>query len=169
MKKSIRYGDFLGVVRLKQRAVSYNELARAEHPARRPRLRALDVYRLVGPYVAPKAGEQLRAVLPIALFLALFQLLVLHAGVRGPEAIALGIVAVNIITAIKLQAVSAKADVIVGHVNSRETEYLGKIEALEKEKALLLQALNSSEKRAEMLAASTALQAGLANTAAAGK
>lgn len=94
MKKSIRYGDFLGVVRLKQRALSYNELARAEHPTRRPRLRALDVYRLVGPYVAPKAGEQLRAVLPIALFLALFQLLVLHAGVRGPEAIALGIVAV---------------------------------------------------------------------------
>jgi Protein of unknown function (DUF1538) len=33
-------------------------------------------------------------VLPIALFLALFQLLVLRAGVRGPEAIALGIVAV---------------------------------------------------------------------------
>jgi len=57
----------------------------------------------------------------------------------------------------------------VGHVNSRETEYLGKIEALEKEKALLLQALNSSEKRAEMLAASVALQAGLAGSAAAGK
>ena len=83
--------------------------------------------------------------------------------------VALGIVAVNIITAIKLQAVSAKADVIVGHVNSRETEYLGKISALEKEKVLLQQALNNSEKRAEMLAASTALQAGLANTAAAGK
>jgi len=29
MKQSIRYGDFLGVVRLKQRAISYNELARA--------------------------------------------------------------------------------------------------------------------------------------------
>ena len=76
MKQSIRYGDFLGVVRLKQRAISYNELARADHHVRRPRLRALDVYRLVGPYVAPKAIEQLRA------------------GVRGPEAIALGIVAV---------------------------------------------------------------------------
>ena len=83
--------------------------------------------------------------------------------------VALGIVAVNIITAIKLQAVSAKADVIVGHVNSRETEYLGKIDALQKEKVLLQQALNASEKRAEMLAASTALQAGLANTAAIGK
>ncbi|MEW6690458.1 MAG: DUF1538 family protein [Pseudomonadota bacterium] len=94
MKRSIRYGDFLGVVRLRQRAVSYNELTRIEHPLRRPRLRMLDVYRLVGPYVAPKALEQLRAVLPIALFLALFQLLVLRAGVRGPEAVALGIVAV---------------------------------------------------------------------------
>jgi len=95
MKKAIRYGDFLGVVRLKQRALSYNAVARADHHhGRRPQLRVVDVYRLVGPYVAPKAIEQLRAVLPIALFLALFQLLVLRAGVRGPEAIALGIVAV---------------------------------------------------------------------------
>jgi hypothetical protein len=94
MKKTLRYGDFLGVVRLRQRAISYNELVRFEHPARRPRLRARDVYRLITPYVAPKALEQLRAVLPIALFLAVFQLLVLRTGVQGPAAIVLGIVAV---------------------------------------------------------------------------
>ena len=94
MKRHLRYGDFLGVVRRKHRRVSYNELARHDAAGHRPRLRTLDVYRLVAPYVAPKALEQLRAVLPIALFLALFQLLVLRAGVRGPEAIALGIVAV---------------------------------------------------------------------------
>ncbi len=94
MKRHLRYGDFLGVVRRKHRRVSYNELARHDAAGHRPRLRTRDVYRLVAPYVAPKALEQLRAVLPIALFLALFQLLVLRAGVRGPEAIALGIVAV---------------------------------------------------------------------------
>jgi len=94
MKRSIRYGDFLGVARHKHRAISFNAVARLERPARRPRLRPLDFYRLVAPYAAPKAVEQFRAVLPIALFLALFQLLVLRADVRGPEGIALGIFAV---------------------------------------------------------------------------
>ena len=94
MKKTLRYGDFLGIVRRKQRAISYNAMMSVEHPARRPRLRPLDVYRLLTPYVAPRAAEQLRAVLPIALFLAVFQVLVLRTGVQGPVAIALGIVAV---------------------------------------------------------------------------
>lgn len=94
MKRTLRYGDFLGAVRLRQRAISFNELARLEQPKRRPRLRALDVYRLLTPYLAPRLLDQLRAVLPIALFLALFQLLVLRSGVQGPLAIALGIAAV---------------------------------------------------------------------------
>lgn len=94
MRKTLRYGDFLGAVRLRQRAISFNELARVEHPKRRPRLRALDMYRLITPYLAPRLFDQLRAVLPIALFLAIFQLLVLRSGVQGPLAIALGIFAV---------------------------------------------------------------------------
>jgi len=94
MKKTLRYGDFLGVVRLRQRAMSYNELIRVEHLARRPRLRPRDVYRLITPYVAPRAVDQLRAVMPIALFLAVFQIVVLRSGVEGPGGIALGVVAV---------------------------------------------------------------------------
>jgi hypothetical protein len=93
-RKTLRYGDFLGIVRRKQRAVSYNDMVSVEHPSRKPRLRPLDVYRLLTPYVAPRAAEQLRAVLPIVLFLALFQVLVLRAGVQGPLAIALGVLAV---------------------------------------------------------------------------
>ena len=92
--KQLRYGQFLGVVRLRQHAISYNELARAEAVPRRARLRPRDVYRLVTPYLAPKAFDQFRAVLPVALFLAVFQLLVLRTGVAGPVGIALGIVAV---------------------------------------------------------------------------
>ncbi len=94
MNRTLRYGDFLGVVRLRQHAIRFNDLVRVEHAARRPRLRTRDVYRLIVPYVAPRALDQLRAVLPIALFLALFQLLVLRTGVQGPAAIALGIAAV---------------------------------------------------------------------------
>jgi len=94
MKRSLRYGDFLGAVRLRQRAISFNALARVEAPRRRPKLRPRDVYRLITPYLAPRLFDQLRAVLPIALFLAVFQVGVLGAGVQGPVQIALGIVAV---------------------------------------------------------------------------
>ena len=94
MKRSLRYGDFLGAVRMRQRAISFNAVARIEAPRRRPRLRPRDVYRLVTPYVAPRLLDQMRAVLPIALFLALFQVLVLRTGVQGPLAIAVGILAV---------------------------------------------------------------------------
>ena len=87
----------------------------------------------------------------------------------GPLVIAVGIVIVNIIAElrtgkevaevkVKAASIEAKADVIVGHVNSRETEYLGRIAALEKEKVLLEQALAASEERAKMLAAATALK-----------
>lgn len=34
MKKTLRYGDFLGVVRLKQHGISYNDLVRVERAAR---------------------------------------------------------------------------------------------------------------------------------------
>jgi hypothetical protein len=94
MKKTLRYGDFLGAVRMRQRAVSFNDIAGVETPRRRPRLRPRDIYRLVTPYVAPRLLDQLRAVLPIALFLAMFQVIVLRGGVQGPVGIALGIVAV---------------------------------------------------------------------------
>ena len=93
-KNSLRYGQFLGVVRLRQHRISYNEVARANDAPSGTQLRARDVYRLVVPYVRPRAADQLRAVLPVALFLVLFQLLVLRSGVEGPAAIALGIVAV---------------------------------------------------------------------------
>jgi len=94
MKRSIRYGDFLGAVRMRQRAINFNEMARIELPKRRPRLRGRDLYRLVAPYLAPRLFDQLRAVLPIALFLALFQVLVLRSDVQGPLGITLGIAAV---------------------------------------------------------------------------
>jgi hypothetical protein len=76
---------------------------------------------------------------------------------------AVGVVIVNTITALRtgkvvasLATVEAKADVIVGHVNSRETEYIQKLDALHKENLALVASLSASEKRAELLAAATA-------------
>ena len=79
MARTLRYGDFLGAIRLEQRRISFNALARTlgARP-QRARLRAVDAYRLIFPYAGSRVAEQARAVIPIAGFLALFQLLVLR-------------------------------------------------------------------------------------------
>ena len=93
MARTLRYGDFLGAIRLEQRRISFNALARTlgARP-QRARLRAVDAYRLIFPYAGSRVAEQARAVIPIAGFLALFQLLVLRASISGAEGILYGII-----------------------------------------------------------------------------
>jgi hypothetical protein len=92
MEKRIRYGDYLGHVRARQIAISYNQVTAfdARH-RRRPRLRPRDLYRLLAPYASVRFLEQFRAVLPVTLFLALFQVLALKSDVDGAEGIVFGI------------------------------------------------------------------------------
>jgi hypothetical protein len=96
--RRLRYGEFLGAVRVKQRRVSYRDVhADAGHGKRHaPRLRLLDIHRLLTPYVSVRFFEQLRAVVPLALFLALFQIAALRADVQQGELIAFGMLAVMV-------------------------------------------------------------------------
>jgi hypothetical protein len=96
MNKTIRYGEYLGAVRARQRALSFNEVVAAEHGRahRRQQLRVKDVYRLLAPYVSVRFIEQFKSVVPLALFLALFEAVVLDSTVNGAQAVALGILAV---------------------------------------------------------------------------
>lgn len=95
MTRHIRYGDYLGHVRARQVAISYNQVTRhdAQHRAR-PRLRVRDMYRLIAPYVSVRFLEQVRAVVPVALFLALFQWFALQSPVAEAGRIALGVAGV---------------------------------------------------------------------------
>ena len=92
METRIRYGDYLGHVRARQIAISYNQVTAydARH-RRRPRLRPRDIYRLLAPYISVRFLEQFRAVIPVTLFLVLFQVLALKSGVDGAGGIGLGI------------------------------------------------------------------------------
>ena len=92
MTRKIRYGDYLGQVRIHQNAISYNQVTAydAQH-RRRPRLRPRDMYRLIAPYLSVRFLDQFRAVIPVALFLVLFQVLALQSQVAGASGIALGI------------------------------------------------------------------------------
>ena len=96
MKKTIRYGEYLGAVRARQRTIDYNQVVAVDRePARRRhQLRLKDIYRLLAPYISVRFLEQLRAVVPLALFLALFELIVLNARLEGAQTIALGMLGV---------------------------------------------------------------------------
>lgn len=91
MTKEIRFGEFIREISANQRAVSYNELTPNpafdadgnEIPYRAPRLRlrGIDIQRLLTPYVGTRLLDQVRTVVPLALYLMLFQILILRQGV----------------------------------------------------------------------------------------
>ncbi len=104
MTKRIRFGDFMQEVCVHEHAFSYNYLAPpilrdengCELPYRPERVkpRPIDMWRLLAPYFGVRLADQLRAVVPLAVYLALFQLLILRQGVEGTAFITLGLVAV---------------------------------------------------------------------------
>lgn len=106
MAREIRFGAFLREVTLNQRQLSYSDLAPViqrdkfgnELPYRPPRLslRPVDVYRLLQPYVSVRFWEQAKAVVPLALYLMAFQLLILRQSVTDSWIITAGLVSVII-------------------------------------------------------------------------
>ena len=106
MTRQIRFGAFMREVATNYDKLSYNRVTPKPQwdacgdptPYRAPRLRlrGIDVYRILMPYVGVRLADQLRAVAPLSLYLVLFQLLILRSGVADAGVITLGLVAVVI-------------------------------------------------------------------------
>jgi len=102
--QNIRFGDFVREVRINQVSVSYNRLTPRlqvgpdgkELPYRPPkiRLRGVDVFRLLSPYINQRLLAQVKAVVPLALYLILFQILILKQSVLDHWIIIWGLLAV---------------------------------------------------------------------------
>ena len=104
MAHKIRFGDFVREVSLKQNSLSYNLLTPPVaydeegkeipyHP-RKIQLRSIDMYRLLGPYVGIRLMSQIKAVVPLAAYLFLFQVLILRQNVLEHGVITAGLIAV---------------------------------------------------------------------------
>ena len=106
MSRSIRFGEFVREITVQQRQVSYNALTPEisydtggkELPYRPSRLQvtSLDVYRILEPYVGFRLKEQVKAVLPLAVYLVLFQVLILKQNIIDSHVIAGGLISVII-------------------------------------------------------------------------
>jgi hypothetical protein len=106
MPHEIRFGSFVRELTVNQAELSYNDLAPEtkydaegnELPYDPPRIhvRTLDAYRIIQPYVSVRFMEQVRAVVPLALYLMLFQILVVHQPIADAGKISAGLLAVMV-------------------------------------------------------------------------
>ncbi len=105
MNPTLRYGDYLQAIGAGRREVSYNALlpplprdAQGQalpSPAPEPiRLQADEVAALLRPYVSVRFMDQVKAVVPLGLYLALFQVLILRQLVADSWLITAGLFAV---------------------------------------------------------------------------
>lgn len=102
----MRYGDVMSHITPHQQQISYNQLTPEPQydeqgntiPYEPPKLllRKRDIYHLLKPYIQIRLWDQLRAVLPLALYLALFQFLVLRTHIADANVIGFGLIAVII-------------------------------------------------------------------------
>ncbi|MCB0391006.1 MAG: DUF1538 domain-containing protein [Bdellovibrionales bacterium] len=99
--KEIRFGDYLRANSVSQRQVSYNKLAPKPKDSKKVVLQKLqvsakDIYRILAPYTSVRFMEQLKAVVPLAVYLVLFQILILRQGVTDSVIIGGGLFAVMV-------------------------------------------------------------------------
>jgi len=104
MPSEIQYGQFVRESTLKQRSVSYNNLIPKLEvdgqgqpvPYQPPKLKlqSADIYNLLAPYFNVRLIEQVKAVFPLAIYLILFQILILRQPVQEAVLITGGLGAV---------------------------------------------------------------------------
>jgi hypothetical protein len=106
VENRVRYGDFIRELTLEQRPLSYSHLtpvisydekgAIIPHEPGGVRVTPQHVYTLLAPYVRVRLVDQVRAVVPLALYLVLFQILILRQMVSDSWIVTGGLLAVII-------------------------------------------------------------------------
>ncbi len=104
MAKNIRFGEYVQAVTVDSDSISYSKMLPKpkldkngkEIPMRPEKLQLTgsDVYNLLQPYLSVRLMEQVSAVIPLAAYLVLFQILVLQRSILGATEITAGLLAV---------------------------------------------------------------------------
>ena len=108
----MRYSDYLNSVAVKHRTVSYNAITpkpqKGHSSASLPRIKVTfsQALELLAPYCGSRIIGQLKAVVPLAAYLTLFQLLVLRHPVEAALSLGFGLIAVVIGLAVFMEGLS---------------------------------------------------------------
>ncbi len=94
--KQMRFGDYTRNVQANYTKISYNDLTsqKSTPKTEKIQLRAIDIYRLVTPYINVRLMEQVYGLVPLALYLVIFQIFILRESVSDASIISAGLVAV---------------------------------------------------------------------------
>ena len=109
---SLTYAKYLDAVTVRHRSVSYNQLAPAGDPSivdlkpKKLELSFSQSVEILGPYCGIRILDQLKAVVPLAAYLMLFQLLVLRHPIDSAITLCLGLVAVIVGLAVFMEGLS---------------------------------------------------------------
>ncbi|WFE69571.1 DUF1538 domain-containing protein [Thiomicrospira sp. R3] len=96
-KQPIRYHQVVQKERFEAHSIRYNELVETPDSAfQKIKLSRYDAWRLLKPYISERLSDQLRAVLPLSIYLVLFQLIILRQPIVDAGIISAGLVAVVI-------------------------------------------------------------------------
>lgn len=106
MPRNVRYGDYVQAISVDSEQISYSKLmpepefdSQGREIPQKPnklKLTGIDVYRLLQPYLQTRFMEQVNAVVPLAAYLALFQILVLGVSIQEAGVLGLGLLAVMV-------------------------------------------------------------------------
>lgn len=100
----MRYGDFLATHRVSHSKLSYNKLTHAQ-PGKIS-ITTQKAFELLTPYLAERMLEQVKAVLPLASYLIVFQLLVLNYPIQNVGSLIVGLFAVIIGLAVFMEGLN---------------------------------------------------------------
>jgi len=108
---SLKYSEYLDAVAVKHRTLSYNSIAPKRDPGAsgalpRIKLSFAEVAELLAPYCGVRIFDQLKAVVPLAAYLMLFQLLVLRHPIESAIMLGFGLIAVVVGLAVFMEGLS---------------------------------------------------------------
>lgn len=105
MTINIRYGAYRREAEIRQHYIDCNKLV-ALHLSEQKKattaglpdveVHLIDVHRLVYPYISTRLSEQLKAVIPLSIYLVLFQLLIFRQNIQDMDVVLFGLIAVII-------------------------------------------------------------------------
>ena len=104
----MKYSDYLHESEIKHRSISYDLLTPKVSKGKLPKRDKIKVtpskaIALLGPYTYVRIMEQIKAVVPLAAYLFLFQLLILRQPIAEASTISLGLIAVIVGVAIFME------------------------------------------------------------------
>ncbi|RLA76262.1 MAG: DUF1538 domain-containing protein, partial [Epsilonproteobacteria bacterium] len=93
-EKSISFGRYVQETSVNYTTISYNDLTKDSKPQSKISLRGIDIYNLIKPYISVRFMDQVSALLPLVVYLILFQLFVLQQSIADALPITGGMIAV---------------------------------------------------------------------------